>query len=249
MPAVSMAAVGPAVNSESVSHVSEHAATLEAQIDPNGLETKYEFWLQYRACQSSQGPSCDAIVLAPTGEGHVGPLGTNVHVTASLTGLQAGYSYTYFVYAISDGGWTTGQSREFTAVGGGSLKTEPETLPVPENKATPYESTIDPDFGQSAAEASARQVAQHQREQEEREAKEKEATEPTRTTVAVVCRVPRLKGDSLAHARTALIRNHCKVGLVTRPRKTRGRLVVVTQGHPYGAKLPTGSAVAFRLAP
>ncbi|MGH2912160.1 MAG: hypothetical protein ACRDJ3_06760 [Solirubrobacteraceae bacterium] len=141
-----MAASGPAVSSESVLHASEYAATLEAQVDPNGLETKYEFWLQYKACQSSQGPSCDTIVVTPVGEGYVGPLGTNVHVTASLTGLQAGYSYTYFVYAINSGGWTTGESREFTAVngGGGSLKTEPEPLPPPDNQATPYESTIDP---------------------------------------------------------------------------------------------------------
>lgn len=243
-----MGAASPAVNSESLSHVSEHTATLEAQIDPNGLETMYEFWLQYRACQSSQGPSCDTIVLAPVAEGYVGPLGTNVHVTASLTGLQAGYSYTYFVYAISDGGWTTGESREFTALGGDSLKTEPETVPLPDNQATPYESTIDPSVAQSAAEASAQQVAQHQREQEEREAEEKEATEPARGTVGVVCRVPRLKGDSLAHARTALIRNHCRVGLVTRPHRSQGRLVVVAQSHPHGAKLPTGNTVALRLA-
>jgi hypothetical protein len=178
-PAVSMGASGPAVNGESVSHVSEHTATLEAQVDPEGLETKYEF----------------------------------------------------------------------TAVGGDSLKTEPETVPLPDNQATPYESTIDPSVAQSAAEASAQQVAQHQREQEEREAKEKEATQPARGTVGVVCRVPRLKGDSLAHARTALIRNHCKVGLVTRPHRSPGRLVVVAQSHPHGAKLPKGSAVALRLAP
>jgi hypothetical protein len=39
-----LAAVGaPTIEGESVSNVTEHDATLEAQIDPEGLETAYEF--------------------------------------------------------------------------------------------------------------------------------------------------------------------------------------------------------------
>ncbi|MGH2912159.1 MAG: PASTA domain-containing protein [Solirubrobacteraceae bacterium] len=66
--------------------------------------------------------------------------------------------------------------------------------------------------------------------------------------MTVVCRVPRLKGDSLAQARTALLRNHCRVGRVTRPRRSKGRPIVVAQSHPHGARLPKGSTVALRLA-
>lgn len=247
MPVPANAAAAPVVNSESVSHISEHGATLEAQIDPNGLETKYEFWLQYNSCQSSPG-SCDTLIVAPVSEGYIAATGTSVHVTASLTGLQAGYTYTYFVYAVNSDGWLKGESREFVATsdGGGSLKTEPEPLPTPDNKARPYESTIEPGIELWAAEA-ARRGAEYQHEQEEREARERQTTESAKKTSVVMCHVPMLKGDSLAHARTALIRNHCRVGHVTRPRRSRGRLIVVAQSHPHGATLPKGSRVALRL--
>jgi hypothetical protein len=247
VPAASMGASGPVVSSELVSQVSEHAATLEAQIDPNGLETKYEFWLQYKACQSGQS-TCDTIVVTRVEEGYVGAFGTNVHVTASLTGLQAGYSYTYFVYAVNGDGFVKGESLEFVATngGGGSLKTEPTVPPEPDNQATPYQSTIETGLiGQYAAEAAQREFDEHRREQEQREAKEKEEAEHAAATA--MCRVPRLKGDSLKRAKATLIRNHCRVGRVTRHRASGGTLIVIAQSHPYGAQLPKGSTVALRL--
>lgn len=42
----------PSIDSVSVSNVTEHDATLEAQINPHGLETTYEFNLASPACQS-----------------------------------------------------------------------------------------------------------------------------------------------------------------------------------------------------
>jgi hypothetical protein len=247
----SVAAAAPVINSESVSHVGEHEATLEAQLEPDGLETKYEFWLQYNACQSNQGASCEAIIVRSVGEGFIGAADTSVRVSASLPGLQAGYSYTFFVYAQNNGGWVKGESREFKATSnaGGSLVTEPEPLPIAENKAKPYESTISPGTEQSAAEASERVVSQAQREKDEHEAGENQAPQPgpVRTTAAITCGVPRLKGDSLTRARAALVRNHCSVGHVTRPRKSQRKLVVVAQSHSPGTKLPRGAAVALKL--
>lgn len=254
LPAVSMASTAPVVDSESVAHLGEREATLEAQLDPGGLETKYEFWLQYRACQSSQGGSCDAIIVTQVGEGFVGALDTDARVTANLTDLQGGYSYTFFVYAQNSGGWTKGESREFTASngGGGSLVNEPKPPPVAENKATLYESTISPGAEKSGAEAAAQILAQAQRERAEREARETQASQPEPigpAAATAVCRVPALKGDSLARARAALMHDHCRVGRVTRPRKSQRKLVVVAQSRPDGARLPQGTSVALRLDP
>jgi hypothetical protein len=130
----------------------------------------------------------------------------------------------------------------------GSLDTEPQPLPEPENHATPYESTIGAGVEQNAAEASERQVAQYRREQEEREANKSQTSEPPATTSVTVCRVPRLKGDSLAQAKTKLIHNHCQLGRVTRPSRSHGRLTVVAQSRPPGATLAKGSVVAVRLS-
>ena len=47
-----LASSSPSIDSVSVSGVTEHDATLEAQIDPGSLETTYEFHLSSPACQS-----------------------------------------------------------------------------------------------------------------------------------------------------------------------------------------------------
>lgn len=144
----SVAAAVPVINSESVSHVGEHEATLEAQLEPDGLETKYEFWLQYNACQSDQGASCEAIIVRSVGEGFIGAADTNMRVSASLTGLQAGYSYTFFVYAQNNGGWAKGESREFktTSDAGGSLVTNRNHFQWRKTKPTPTKAPSRPTF-------------------------------------------------------------------------------------------------------
>ena len=64
----------------------------------------------------------------------------------------------------------------------------------------------------------------------------------------VVCRVPALKGLTLARARKALTRAHCKLGRVRRPRHAHGALVVEGQSHRKGAKLAAGAHVNVVLA-
>jgi hypothetical protein len=52
----------PTIAGVSVSGITEHDATLEAQINPNGLETTYEFHMTSFACQSEgKFGACDAI--------------------------------------------------------------------------------------------------------------------------------------------------------------------------------------------
>lgn len=62
------------------------------------------------------------------------------------------------------------------------------------------------------------------------------------------CRVPRLRGLTLPTAKTALKRARCGLGRVTRPRKARGRLVVIAQTPGAGAGRAAGARVAIRLA-
>jgi hypothetical protein len=119
---------------------------------------------------------------------------------------------------------------------------------------------------QIAVEAEQRERAQV-KEREERELQERRAREPasdsdepgrqareeeereTREAGEERCIVPLLKGRSLAGARTALSKAHCKLGRIGMPRKHYGALVVVTQSPAPGTKLPLGATVAVTLRP
>jgi len=48
----------PSIGSESVSNITEHNATLEAQINPNGLETAYEFQIDTNGSYNYTKPNC-----------------------------------------------------------------------------------------------------------------------------------------------------------------------------------------------
>jgi hypothetical protein len=63
------------------------------------------------------------------------------------------------------------------------------------------------------------------------------------------CVVPRLKGKTLAKARSALTVAHCALGKVTRPKRARrhAKLVVGSTKPTAGTKLPDGAKVALRL--
>lgn len=60
------------------------------------------------------------------------------------------------------------------------------------------------------------------------------------------CRVPRLKGKTLAKARRALSRAHCKLGKLSRP-KGKGALLVRSSSPHSGATRPAGTKVALKL--
>lgn len=268
-PASSLAASAPVVDGESAFPVSEHGATLSAEVNPGGLETRYEFWLEYPACQSGGGP-CDAIVVSEVASGLLPAAGGDVRASASVAGLQAGYSYTYFVVAVNALGTTKGTSEQFIAAGAGGLTEEGHTVPIPENKGTPYEPSAEPIQG--AEEARAQQMTleaqQRERERAEREwlespqykeeverkevqAKEAQAlaeeAQAAKRASEAPCVVPALKGRTLAAAGSALRRAHCTLGRVSRPHGARGGLVVRSQAHRRGARLAHGAAIAVAL--
>jgi hypothetical protein len=144
--------------------------------------------------------------------------------------------------------------------GGAPKQTEPAPTTEPEHPASPAE---------PAPEASSSDV-EAEEERESREAEtllaaeeagalrriEREAAASAGdddetigggVPASIGCLVPSLKGDTLAAARTALSRAHCKLGRVRRPHTAHATLVIVRQARPAGDRLSDGTAVAVRL--
>jgi hypothetical protein len=109
------AAKAPAIDSESVSHVTSTDATLEAQINTEGLETSYEFHLATPPCPSG----CEHLQFTfPLPSGKL--LGSSVTQSVSLdlnsagVTLTPGQRYEYWVTAINAGGTASTLSEEKT---------------------------------------------------------------------------------------------------------------------------------------
>ncbi len=79
----------PLIGGVSATNVSEHGATLEAQIDPENLETIYEFWVESANCQP--GP-CDSIGVDSVGHGYIAAGSASQTVSVVLSDLQPHYS-------------------------------------------------------------------------------------------------------------------------------------------------------------
>jgi hypothetical protein len=105
----------PSIDAESVSHVTERDATLEAQIDTEGLATLYQFRLS--AICGGKG-ACLVVVNYPLPSGLL--LGSFVDQSVSLdlntagVTLQPGGTYTYSVSATNASGTTESAPHNFT---------------------------------------------------------------------------------------------------------------------------------------
>ncbi|HVC07538.1 MAG TPA: hypothetical protein VND98_08155 [Solirubrobacterales bacterium] len=106
----------PVIESELVSHITATDATLEAEINPGGLETEYEFWLMFANCQNpSTGTGvCDSISVQRVDAGKISAGSSGEAVSTTLTHLQPGYSYAYWVVATNSAGEVVGEDRGFT---------------------------------------------------------------------------------------------------------------------------------------
>jgi hypothetical protein len=107
----------PLIESESVSHITATEATLEAQVNPDGLGTQYEFWLAFANCQNPPpgGAECASISVLRVGTGKLPAASAGESVSASLIHLHPGYSYTYWVVATNSAGEAVGEHRHFSA--------------------------------------------------------------------------------------------------------------------------------------
>ncbi len=108
----------PLIEGESASHITPTDATLEAQINTEGLETTYEFHLLRRwACEEVSPPCYPPIYFLQLPSGKL--LGSFVGQSASLdlnsagVSLSPGAKYEYWVTAASSAGTTVGAIQTF----------------------------------------------------------------------------------------------------------------------------------------
>jgi hypothetical protein len=197
-----------------------------------------------------------------------------VEVRASVSGLQPSTTYHYRVVAVTESGVFDGVDMIFTTPSEESVgPLEGSPLPPAENPVTPFEPPMESWVGSSAGAGAERELAaakveqeareraqwlaspQYREEQERKEVQVKE--EETRAQEAVErrvaqaqrCVVPALKGDSLALARAAVRRAHCRLGRVLAPRIHHGLLVVIRQSVRAGLRRHAAATVAIQLGP
>ena len=112
--AVSAQAAAPTIEGVSTKSVAPRQATLEAKIDPNGLETTYEFLASYAVCQNAPD---ECLVIAADkrwGEGHILAGSSPQTVSVTVADLSPGYFYTYEVVATNSAGTTQSVIETFT---------------------------------------------------------------------------------------------------------------------------------------
>lgn len=263
LPTMAQASSAPSIGAISGSG-SENYATFQVPIEPNGLETKYEVWLQCTkgSCASTEGHR--------VADGSIEAGRLEQQVSVALTSLEWDTEYRLEVSASNKDGTVSSHPQTFT-----TSSPPPAGAPGGTGGGKPVEGKLE-QWVIEGAEREAKEAPRiraeeevKKREEEERPAKEaaacaakeresreageragREAAERellAKQRSAVVCRVPSLKGDSLTAARHALTKAHCRLGRVSRPAHRGSALVVVRQSIRRGTKLRDRAAVAIIL--
>jgi hypothetical protein len=108
----------PSIESVSVSGITEHDATLEAQINPESLETTYEFWIEY-GCGIGNHDACLWVASNAVGHGQIAA-GDEAQTVSATPQLAPGRSYDYWVVATNSDGETRLDGGIFTTPPAGS---------------------------------------------------------------------------------------------------------------------------------
>jgi hypothetical protein len=153
-------AKAPAIDSESVSHLTPTDATLEAQINTEGLETTYVFYLQGPVfpCLEAEPPCMveePAPVALPPGNllGSFAGQSVSADLNSAGVSLDPGAHYRYSVTATSAAGATRGQTQRFVAPEDGvqPLNTNPTPGSYPtEPGSSTGQGTVTPTANDSA---------------------------------------------------------------------------------------------------
>jgi len=93
-------ALGPRIQGEQTSRVTDTAAVLEATINPNGVETSYIF--QYVSASDYQSSGFQNATTVPGSPVSVGSSDSDVPVQQEIFGLSPASSYIYRVVALSE---------------------------------------------------------------------------------------------------------------------------------------------------
>lgn len=149
------AGVQPAIEGESVSNITPTDATLEAQVNSEGLETTYQFRLESGCLWPRE---CEAIAVYPMPSGTL--LGSFVNQSISLdlnssgVTLAPGVEYAYSVTATNAAGSVAGHEQRFTTPEDGvqPLNTNPTpgSHPTGEPASNTEQGTVTPTANDSA---------------------------------------------------------------------------------------------------
>jgi hypothetical protein len=260
LPGAALGSSAPVIESTSVSQITETSLRLEARVNPEGLVTTYQFWLECQIASSTKSFCEPGSVGTRLSSGLIpGGLEAGQSVSTELTGLRAGYTYVYGVVASNSAG--KAESRDNIA-----QPAPPGACVKCANETSPYIAEV----SQWSIEANNAEAARAGKEYEEQRARERQAAEEAKAkerahweavereaeqrraqeeaAARASCVVPSLKGDSLRRARQTLLRAHCALGRVSRPRGRRPGPVAVAGQHPSpGTRLPRGAPVAVTV--
>jgi hypothetical protein len=235
---------------------------IETQIDPEGYETTYKISADCEVpaqCQHTES------TLPADNEEHP--------ISLKLAGLKPGITYHFDIYATSNGGemnWPGEFTAPVTPPGAcpdGCSSNEENTAEIPQwstelansesaQTLREYEAR-QRQLGKEQEEAKSREAARlaseevELRQAEEQQAEEAAARERQEREAEEAghpaCRVPALKGETLAVARRALAKAHCRLGAVHRPAHHHGTLYVSAQSAPVGEQLAHNAPVTLTL--
>jgi hypothetical protein len=211
-----------------------------AHVNPEGLATTYEIQVEcpsYEPCQHTEGQLSGVEEVQTVGLALVESVFDSTYVFTVIASNSAGRtSDTWKVisegFTPAPGVWTPGDQEEADRA---TAEVEAERQRTKEQEEQKRAAEV---AGARAAEA-ATLSRRHEEEVKEALARE-EAEHP-------VCIVPAVRGDTLARAHRALIRAHCRVGKVTRPRHNYRTLRVTVQASRPGQRLANGAPVAITL--
>ncbi len=226
VPARAAEGVGPVIGHVTAAEVAEHVVKVEAQIDPGGLETVYEIRLVWQDADPKGGPTNDGERPsggAQTQTGHIAAGSGDQTVSATLTGLQWGYTYWYVVAVANSAGQTRGESPYTFALhisgefpdGSGTGPPYESEIPIWSTKLSEEESakTLKEYEAKHAKELEAQHAKEHQ-EQEFREAaaraaeavarREREEKEAEKGGVSLMT-----SRVMVEHGKTALVKLEC----------------------------------------
>jgi hypothetical protein len=254
-PALAVAAAGEAPVIESTGSSVGGEVSVSASINPEGLVTSYELKLVCGIC----GPAG----YAPA-TGQLSAVREAISVSLELPGIKPG-TYSFEVHARNSAGEAVGHGE--VAVPEQPAGGCPDGCGSNEqyDSETPgwYAEFSESESAETREKYEAEERAKEQKEQEERNARyatelaelkkveqeeEREAAVRERQEEEAAhpaCRVPVLEGDTVAVARNALVKAHCRLGAVHWLARDRGVRCVLRQGAAPGTRLRHGARVAL----
>jgi hypothetical protein len=139
VPASAQASPPPSVFDESVSHITEHDATLEATINPNGLKTTYQFRLE-SGCLPPL--ACLAIATYPLPSGEIaastGAHPVSLDLNSAGVTLRPDTEYRYSIEATSSAGTNESPGHLFTTAPASAPSIQGESV----SNITPTDATL-----------------------------------------------------------------------------------------------------------